>query len=120
MDQLIENQNIAALGIQSDMLLKGEVIDSWSPHIVTLTGRRWNDEKNNVNLGLLTAGESLAHKFQILRLNVIMLNELWVSEFLLLQYGNSLTTISDSPMIKARWIRITRTSILIFDCFSPL
>jgi len=103
MDRLIENQNIAALGIQSDMLLKGEVIDSWSPHIVTLTGRRWNDEKKQCEFRIVNSwGESCSEVSNPEIECDYVNNELWVSELLIIQYGNSLTTITDSPMIKAR------------------
>ena len=51
LDQIVENGDIAALGLMSEPLLNGTVGDDWSPHIVTLTGRRWNSKKTDASLG---------------------------------------------------------------------
>lgn len=103
LDQLIENQNIAALGIQADMLFGGDVIDSWSPHVVTLTGRRWNSEKNQCEFRIVNSWGAACEQISNPEIDCDdEKNELWISELLMLQYGNSLTTIIDSPMIRSR------------------
>ena len=103
LDQLIESQNIAAIGIQSDMLFKGDVVGSWSPHIVTLTGRRWNKKKNQCEFRIINSWGKACELISNPEIDCdFEKNELWISELLLLQFGNSLTTIIDSPMIRAK------------------
>jgi hypothetical protein len=103
LDKLIENQNIAAIGVQSDMLFKDRLIDSWSPHIVTLSGRRWNKEKNQCEFRIINSWGDTCDGITNLAISCDDdKKELWVDELLILKHGNSLTTISDSPMIRAR------------------
>jgi len=102
-DRLIENDNIAAIGVQSKFLLSGEIDDSWSPHIVTLTGRRWNNEKSRCEYRIINSWGEACDGIENLEVSCDPEeNQLWLSESQIEKYGNSITSISDSPMIKAK------------------
>ena len=81
----------------------GEVVDSWSPHIVTLTGRRWNEKKRQCEFRIVNSYGVACSGVRNPEIDCdAKKNELWISENLIQQYGNSLTTIINSPIIKAK------------------
>jgi hypothetical protein len=103
LDQIVENGDIAALGLQSDPLLNGIVEASWSPHIVTLTGRRWNPKKNRCEFRIVNSWGSPCADVKNPEVDCDEENgELWISENLIQYYGNSLTTVKGSWRDKAK------------------
>ena len=95
-DQVIDSDSIAALGLHSGYVLEGDIYSHWKPHIVTLTGRRWNQFSNTCEFRIVNSwgGEcrGINHK------DVSCGDDgLWINESYLIEFGNSLTTITKSP-----------------------
>ena len=101
-DEMINNGSVGALGFHAFYVLQGDINDSWSPHIVTLSGRRWNEEKNVCEYRIVNSWGGECKQVTNLDIDCDDENGLWVKESYIRQYGNSLTTIIDSPRMKEK------------------
>ncbi len=107
LDNVIENYGVSAIGFQAYMLLGGEVIDKWGPHITTITARRWNTSERRCEYRIVNSwGIPCA---SVLNPEVLCeenqngnTQELWISESYLQHHSNSLTSITNSPTLEIR------------------
>lgn len=101
-DNIINSGNIGALGIQAHGVFSVDLIDEWSPHIVTLTGRRWSEENTRCEYRIINSWGATCT--DVANPDVYCNEsegELWISESLILTHGNSLTTIDKSQMLES-------------------
>ena len=114
-DELVENGEVAALGIHAGYAFQQDLSDIWTPHIVTLTGRRWNAELNVCEFRIVNSWGGECKGIINLDISCDDNQQLWVRESFIRGYGNSLTRIIESPALDERKLQQESSSYEDYD-----